>query len=518
MKQSSSPSPSSSWSSWLKQGALALPFAWDTALSWGRGLAILACFVFLNLLSLRFYRRYDFSSEALYSLSGESLALLDELDEEVDIYVFMASAESVAQGIQRVLESYHEYSSKLKIHWIDPAKQPQEFYSAQQKLRIRPGMSEDGAPTSRTLMALRFHDGERILIQPDALIQGTEGEARSLQVERAISTSLERLIQRESRSACFTEGHGEQNISANGLRGFDELEHLLEERNYQINTIPLIKSKIDSCDLLLMLAPTEPLSKEEEELLLNRVEAGAGLLFSYRAELDQGQRIKVPLTAYWAESLGITAQQGWVLEGEPKARLQGANGEIFFASASPHPLTQGLLEDLRSEPRVRIELVAPLEIGRGSSFQAVLESSEQASLFSRFDVEPPAPSKFVLLAAGEYGKGRMLFSRSSSLLWSQHFTESSFSPNQALVHSMLSWLNHKESKLNIPARAARIAALELSEEEADDLKRYVMLYIPLFTALIGVSVALRRKVEKDGSEEDSQPSQSDKNSSKDKKS
>jgi hypothetical protein len=62
-----------------------------------------------------------------------------------------------------------------------------------------------------------------------------------------------------------------------------------------------------------------------------------------------------------------------------------------------------------------------------------------------------------------------------------------------LVENAISWLTARPAILDVPAKPAVAAGLRISDESKDELQRYVLIYMPLAAALLGVAVGLRRR-------------------------
>ena len=103
-----------------------------TKVSYGLGLAAIACaFLVLVLLNNTLLNKFrlDLTQGSIYSISEGTLAVLEEIDEPIDLYFFFSNKategltplRNYANRIQNLLKEYERYAQgKIKLHIIDP--------------------------------------------------------------------------------------------------------------------------------------------------------------------------------------------------------------------------------------------------------------------------------------------------------------------------------------------------------------------------------------------------------------
>ena len=103
--------PSPSQSRWVRDSIL------------GAGaVMVLALFVMVNYLAIRHYQRFDWTSNKLYSLSQKSLAVVEGIDQEIDLVVFISPESPIYGPVNELLSSYAAANPKLDKREVDPAK------------------------------------------------------------------------------------------------------------------------------------------------------------------------------------------------------------------------------------------------------------------------------------------------------------------------------------------------------------------------------------------------------------
>jgi hypothetical protein len=62
-----------------------------------------------------------------------------------------------------------------------------------------------------------------------------------------------------------------------------------------------------------------------------------------------------------------------------------------------------------------------------------------------------------------------------------------------LVENAISWLASKPEILDVPDKPELAAGMRVNEESRSEVRRYVLLFMPLAAALLGVAVGLLRR-------------------------
>jgi hypothetical protein len=87
----------------------------------GAALLLAAVIVLMiNYLSYRHYYRADWSRTQRYALSPKTAALLETLENPVNITVFFQPGNVLYEDIHNLLREYQFLSDKLNIQWVDP--------------------------------------------------------------------------------------------------------------------------------------------------------------------------------------------------------------------------------------------------------------------------------------------------------------------------------------------------------------------------------------------------------------
>ena len=100
--------------------------------------------VSVNILVARFYFRWDWTSQGLYTLSAPTLETLRSLRKDIEVIVFLSRSDPLSVSVRHILTAYGAETDRLRPRYVDPDREPAEFIALQQKYGILAGKTEDG--------------------------------------------------------------------------------------------------------------------------------------------------------------------------------------------------------------------------------------------------------------------------------------------------------------------------------------------------------------------------------------
>ncbi|MCX4188392.1 Gldg family protein, partial [Methylophaga sp. OBS4] len=89
-------------------------------------LLLIAVIFLLAKVSIDWNRQFDWTANARHTLSASSQQLLSELDNDINIQVFVSPDYEYRSAIADLLGRYQQHSDKIQISYIDPAFSPEQ--------------------------------------------------------------------------------------------------------------------------------------------------------------------------------------------------------------------------------------------------------------------------------------------------------------------------------------------------------------------------------------------------------
>jgi hypothetical protein len=486
--------------------------------------------VLVNVVVARTYKRWDWTSSSLYTLSGPTKQTLHDLKEPVEINVLLPNGNPLTQTARFMLDAYRGETTQLKVRYLDSDKDPAAFTAFQQKYGLLSGKTEDGKIVSESSIVVVKGEKRWFLTTSDLVdvTESSDGRSRS-RMEQGLTTAIRNVLSDKKSKVCFAEGHGELGANDPSARGLAELKRRLERNNYRIDIIDAAANKQAAkpwaaCDLVMVVGPQSPWSDTEATILADFVKSGGNLLLFLNPILDSVKK-RVSLTGLEeiAKLGGIELHNDFIFEKDPKFRVPEGNGEIFLAQGKNHPITEAIVGNNAGSSKMLFILSQSLAPAANSTVKpsVLLTTSEQAFGMTDFfswtndavapDYRPgdhkgpltiAMASELPKLPNGNSSHGpRMVIVGSASMAQSQSWQQPALLAGAFFVESSVSWLTSKPPIVDIPEKSSMAAGLRLTEDTYSKVGYYVSLYIPAAAALIGLSVWLRRRsTEKRGKE------------------
>jgi hypothetical protein len=475
--------------------------------------------VVANVFVARHYRRWDVTRSGLYTLSDPTLETLHALEEPVQIYVLTPSSDPLTTSVSHLLEAYRAETTRLEVKLTDPDRHPAEFLAIQQKFGVVAGQTKDGRILTDAAIIVARRDKPYFLTANDLItVEDEEDQRVRPRLEESLTTAIRSVTTGQRPKICFASGHGEKPLEAGGDAGLAALKDRLGKNNYDTLEIAPARSgekeELPGCDLLVIAGPTEPVPADDVARFTGFVKSGGSALVAVGPVLDAGGKyVDLGLSGLFA-SFGIKLETDIVFELDPKRRSPDGFGETFAPELKPHAITDGLLKLADRGLLVQMTIVASLSKIPGVAAQSPLLVTSDKSFgmvdFFEWGKNPRPPVALeadhkgpltvawaVELPRGPTSKSdhgaRVLAVGSSGVLVSSNWQSDELGGSAAFVESAVSWLVSRPALVAMPKKPTVAAGLRVSEDDINRLGLYVMLFMPLATALFGVAIYLRRK-------------------------
>lgn len=460
----------------------------------------------INTIFAKYYKRIDLTQQGIYSLSAETKAHLRNLKDETHINVLFPKdsnqpeLEQIASHIRHLLRSFESEGIQngqrlLKIEYIDPYRER----SKAQKLFDQYKINEENI--------LLVTQGERseVIRQAD-LYEVVDKQITGFKGEIALTSAIINVNAESSEKIYFILGHGEMQIYDNDPNnGLSTLRAFLENRNFQTESLNLLKTKKvpEDASLLIAASPQGKFLAPEVDVLRRYMSEQNGRIMLF---LDPG-----PL--HGLDSLlldwGILSENKFIYE--PNASMTSNANSFIINQFAEHPINDLLIDYnlnvVLGQPRPVIK--DPLAENNKRLTVIEIMGTSQTSWIERtpytvdYSVEynPKTDSKGPISIAAisnlsqssslniNIPSGRMAVFGDSKLINNTHFQ---IFGNQILFNNTLNWILDRLHMLKIPTKAITSYQITLSQKDARQLLVFYAL-LPIFIALWGFLILYFRK-------------------------
>jgi hypothetical protein len=482
----------------------------------------------VNLIGARHFTRWDWTTSKRWSLSPATVETLQSLEQRVELWAIAGAGDPLEQSLKQLLVSYTARSSRLDVHWVDPDRDAVQLIDLQRRFGLEAGRTEDGRIAADAIVIVASGDKHWFLTPQDLFEAAPDDVHVKPREERALTQAIRSVLGGDKARLCFTTGHGELSLEP----GKDEreslggLRDLLEKANYDLAsadiTAPEANEPFADCTVVVIAGARSPFAPAEANRLRTWL-LGGGSLLAALGPIESGTETGIGASGLEdvLSPFGVALDDDLVHVGDPNFAIPDTHGEGFWVNARPHPVTASLVpngNDARP-PRVAVFFARSLRhVSKpGSAPASDLLVTDDGAFAKKSivgasgwtDAPPREPSDssgpFVLAMAGERPRTnasaphgpRVVVIGSRFALSEDNWRQPRPIHGAAFfVDSALSWLAARPEMVDVPEKAQVAAGMRVSEANRAEVRRYVLVLMPLAAMLLGLAVwAWRRSSE-----------------------
>ncbi len=323
--------------------------------------------VVVNILSYQLpegVKNIDVTNQKLYTLTEDTYTVLDDLDQDVTLY--MLSAEDEADDIiSKTLKRYAEASDHITVEYVDPTVSP-NFYSTY----------TDTTPTEDSVIVVSgdyskvidYYDIYEYTVDYTTYTQSISAYDGEGQITSAISYVTSGDLQ----TVYIIAGHGETELDSS-------FTDALEKLNLSVEDLTLLTEDAvpDDAAAVIINGPTSDFSEDDAQKIIDYLASGGKALIttSYEATGDMTNFDSV-LAEY-----GMQVSQGIVVESDRSAYYQYPFYLLpNIVSADQTANVEGYVMIVDAQAVTNID-----EDSETLTFTSLLESSSSAYLKTNLD-------------------------------------------------------------------------------------------------------------------------------------
>ncbi len=475
--------------------------------------------VLVNYLSSRHYKRWDWTSHGLFTLSDRSEQALRELERDVQIYVFLGRDEQDFADVETLLEAYKAVTDKITVEWVDPDRDRARYQVLADKFGIDSWLAGDVTLSQVPVVVI---SGERkwkverhqLIVEDFETFDDADGHKLDLQSERALTGAILEVTTGEPTKVCATVGHGEWEVGAYGDRSLDAVARELEWEKIEVAPFEIRTDGVpESCDALFVVSPQRLFSVEEVAIIDRYLASGGNVLLAFDPVLKKEALTPTGFEAS-LEQRGILVGDDLVIENDAAQQLPGNAGDLFLVTnIGTHRIVDtirkrggGIL--LAVARSVNAAQASHAEVLFRTSPNAVAESDLTRALDPDAKGEPTPPSAVPLAVAWEYvpplgddltpvknegpTPGHLVVVGDSDWMSAELLDNPQLS-NIDFLSSTAGWLTQREALINIAPRKTNARAVIMSDADLQNLLFRVVVLLPLAALIAGFGVWWSRR-------------------------
>lgn len=415
-------------------------------------------------LSTVYEQQFDWTNNNRNSLSSPSVQLLKQLEMPIEITAFASENEILRRQISELVAKYSRHKANITLNIINPDMRPD--------LAREEGISTEGE-------MVIYYDARR--------------EAIKHLNEQSLSNALQRLANSEQRWVVFLSGHGERDPAGEANFDFSVFSQELSNKGIHSQTLNLVDqpSIPNNTSLLVIADPKTSLLSGEINLIKDYLTSGKPLLLL--TEPGQGSSLQAINNI-----LDVSILTGTVVDAS--TQLFGIDDPTFaLVTQYPEHLSTQHLQAVSLFPGAAGLAIKPNSSYLANPILSTLERSwtETGSIEGKIHFDQGTEEQRGPLNIA-YALTKPLSDRQQRIIvvGDADFLSNSFLGNGAnldLGLSLIQWLNHDDSLINIPAKTALDSHLEIDKTWSLVFGMGFLFLLPLVFISSGLIIWLKRK-------------------------
>jgi len=424
-------------------------------------LAVLVILGLVNFVSYRHHKRFDLTTEKLYTLSDQTKKVVGALTQDINIARF---AKTPNDQLNELMSEYKNLSPHIKFQNVDPTEKPD---------------------VAKEYGATRMGD---VIIAAGARHQPLEPGVDGAYSEQDVTTTIMKVTRNSVKMVCFVTGHGEKSLDETGAEGYSLADQGLKKEGYNTNSINLVKENgvPASCDIVVIAGPKQGYFSQEASLVSKYLDAGGKLFIEVDPETDAKLD---DIFKEWNINVGSNV----VVDASGVGRLFGTGpGTPLVVDYGESPITKNLQGGMTFFELARTVSIADKA---KSDPQAVelLKTSDRSFWIPKlvrevqFDPKTAGPLSLGVAASQTVGdkSGRLVVIGNSAFAEDQWL---GMQHNGDLFFNTIDWLAQDENLISIRPKPATARHITLTEGQMAALQWFELLFLPGFVILVGVSI------------------------------
>jgi ABC-type uncharacterized transport system involved in gliding motility auxiliary subunit len=309
-------------------------------------LVVLGILLAVNYLSAKENKRWDLTADRQFSLSDQTVKLLEGLDAPVKFLVF--DREANFDRFRTRLTEYEYHSPRVDVEYVDVDKKPVQ--ARQYEIE------------SYGTVVIEYKDRK---------------ERVTSDSEQDLTNGLIKVLTGTQKKVYFVQGHGEKDIASTERSGYKVIADALGRDNYAVEKLVLAQQKEVPADasVVVVAGPRTDLLQGEADMLRRYLAKGGHVLFL--VDPPEADATPTPVLDALLKEWAVEPGRNIVVDVSGMGQLIGTDASVPVAASYPnHPITERF-NVLTAYPLARS--ITPASGGaNGRIAQTIIETSPRS--------------------------------------------------------------------------------------------------------------------------------------------
>jgi ABC-type uncharacterized transport system involved in gliding motility auxiliary subunit len=423
----------------------------------------------LNFAGYKHHKRYDLTSEKLYTLSDQTRRVVVGLQKDVTIVRF---AKTPDLALNDLMTEYTNLGSHLRFQNVDPQEKPEvaKDYGAK-------------------------HMGD-LIVASGSRRENVETSMQAGYSEEDITSAILKATRDKEKTVCFVTGHGEKSLSDDEARGYSQADQGLKKENFGTNSINLVTENgvPPTCDVVVIAGPMQGYFAQEATTISKYLEGGGKVLIEVDPETDP--KLDDVFRA-WNVDLGKNV----VVDASGVGRMFGTGPAVpLVLDYGESPITKNLQGGMTFFPLARTSSIADPSKTDTQSVELLKTSARSFTIPNlnekeiKFDPKTGKAGPLSLGVAATRKSGgkeaRLVVIGDSDFAANQWI---GLQHNGDLFFNAIDWLAQDENLISIRPKSVTNRRVTLTQGQASALQWLDLFLLPGLVILSGAYIWWRRR-------------------------
>lgn len=426
----------------------------------------------LQYTAVQYNRTWDFTSSQRYTLSSQSISILESLEKELEIRAYFTTDSSARMQFIELAKGIEAHTQKISITLIDPQAEP--LRAEQDKITVKYG----------TLIVESREHQERI--------EYGISEETLINTITQVNSGTTHLI-------CFSTGLDEiPLLDPYSKESMGIIHQSLTAQNYETKLVSWLDTDIPSdCEVFISAGARQDIPVSNTPKIQRFLEQGGHvfLLIDPIHHLEFAQSLR---------SFGLELLDDFILEQNPKYQIQGGDPSFVILdqeSFASHPMFQMsnqtlLLQGLRSVQSIPLnsDSISSEELAHTSrnswAESSYLDQNITPEPNPDTDILGPVPVISMSTITSTAGSSYLIVSGGSTLVLNELVGSSP--ANSDFFLNIIAWLSKEDAQINQRADDDQVATIQINQIQYFAMWLIYLLVAPL-SILSGAFSAWRER-------------------------
>ena len=429
-------------------------------------LAVLVILGILNFVGFRHHKRFDLTSEKLYTLSDQTKKVVRGLAQDINVVRF---AKQPNEQLTDLMIEYKNLSPRIKYETVDPSEKPE---------------------VAKEYGATRMGD---VIIAAGPRHQPVEPGVDGTYAEQDITATIMKVTRNSVKMVCFATGHGEKSLADNDAQGYGLVSDGLAKEGYNTNSVNLVSENgvPAGCNILVIAGPTQGYFPQEAALVAKYLDSGGKVLIEDDPETD-------PKLDGIFDEWNIGVGKNVVVDASGVGRLFGTGpGTPLVVDYGDSPITKNLQGGMTFFQLARTVSIADKAKSDPTAVELLKTSARSFTIPKlvrevQFDPKTAGPLSLGVAASRAVGdqSARLVVIGDSDFAENQWI---GLQHNGDLFFNTIDWLAQDENLISIRPKPATSRRIVLTDGQTAGLRWFDLFFLPGFVILVGISIWWKRR-------------------------